>query len=81
MRRTPLEEPATDSGVCVMGSHDHKKHRSAALRELAAAAKAFPQLRICQLIGNATNKPDTFYVTDEELARWLREYVKEHGAV
>lgn len=43
---------------------------------LAKAAKNTPELRICQLIVNATYKSDPFYVEDTDLIRALREYTR-----
>ena len=55
--------------------------RNKALRVLASAIATFPRLRICQLIVNATNVPnsDPYYVTDEALAEALEKYVAVHG--
>lgn len=47
-----------------------------ALRE---AVKAYPDQRVCQIIVNATNRNDPFYVEDSELDRMLRDYAVQAG--
>jgi hypothetical protein len=44
---------------------------------LRDAMLAFPHLRVGQLIWNATNGADLFYLGDKELAEMLRAFVKE----
>ena len=34
-----------------------------------------PELRVCQIIGNATGSNDPYYITDQELKEKLREYM------
>lgn len=43
------------------------------------ASMAFPELRVCQLIVNATGKSDPFYVEDNDLIRMLDEFVQKHA--
>ena len=50
-----------------------RKGHDRALAELTRAAATFPELRIGQLIMNATGKMDIFYVRDEDLARDLSD--------
>lgn len=45
------------------------------LRIIQQASVMFPELRLCQLIVNATGKNFPFYVTDEELRRALQTYM------
>jgi hypothetical protein len=52
-------------------------HRSKALARLVATAEAFPNLRLCQIIVNATHMDEPFYVTDEDLAKALDDYTRE----
>jgi len=49
-----------------------------ALGVLAVAVAKFPQLRICQLIVNATNTKDPFYITDDNLAVMLLDFIQKH---
>lgn len=49
------------------------------LRVIRLAAGAFPDLRLCQLIVNATGKNDPFYVTDEKLRHDLQAYMTLSG--
>jgi hypothetical protein len=41
---------------------------------LARAKQRFPAMRMTQIICNATNKNDPFYVTDEDLIKSLDSY-------
>jgi hypothetical protein len=41
---------------------------------LTRLAKRYPQLRICQIIGNATGSTDPYYVRDGELLAGLLNY-------
>ena len=50
-----------------------------AITVLAVAIAKFPHLRICQLIVNATDRSDPFYVTDSQLASYLRAYISRHA--
>lgn len=59
-----------------------------ALRALADAVKAFPELRVGQIIVNAMTTassygagqthPDVFYTTDEYLAGRINDFVARH---
>jgi hypothetical protein len=48
--------------------------RRAALEALAQCASLYPELRLCQIIVNATGHSDPFYVTDDGLAQKLLDY-------
>lgn len=53
--------------------------RAEALGMVAIAAARFPELRICQIIVNATGASDPFYITDDNLAVMLLEFVQKHA--
>ena len=51
------------------------------LTEITRLSEKYPELRLCQLIGNALpaeerekRDNDIYYVEDAELLRWLREF-------
>jgi uncharacterized protein YihD (DUF1040 family) len=48
--------------------------REALLEVLASAWAAHPELRLCQLIVNASGRNDPFYVEDDDLALDLIHY-------
>lgn len=49
------------------------------LRIMQLAAEAFPNMRLCQLIVNATGQNDPFYVTDEKLRHDLQAFMTQCG--
>ena len=53
---------------------DRSKDRERALTALYLALIRHPDLRICQIISNATGKNDPFYVEDRKLAVDLDDY-------
>jgi hypothetical protein len=53
--------------------------RIAAIETLEAVLDRFPQLRVCQLIANATAQNDVYNVTDEQLLYSLMAYLERHG--
>ena len=53
---------------------DRSKDRERALTALYLALIRYPDLRICQIISNATRKNDPFYVEDRKLAVDLDDY-------
>lgn len=53
--------------------------RAEAVEQLQYAAEAFPHLRLCQIVVNATGVSDPFYVEDERLAECLRDYRRAHA--
>jgi len=58
-----------------------RKGHDRALAELTRAAATFPELRIGQLIMNATGKMDIFYVRDEDLARDLVKFREKQANI
>lgn len=50
-----------------------------AVEAIVVAGGVFPQLRVGQLLKNATSGKNLYYVTDEELATALYTYIEEHG--
>lgn len=46
---------------------------------VAAAQRAFPELRFMQLIGNIFLDEDPYYVSDEEFVEAVFSYIKEHS--
>jgi hypothetical protein len=54
--------------------------RNAAVLALYDCAKVYPQLRLCQIIVNATGHSDPFYVTDDSLAQFLINYLRNGEA-
>ena len=46
---------------------------------LARAKQRFPSMRMTQIICNATNTNDPFYVTDDALTEALEHYCAEHS--
>jgi len=44
---------------------------------LYRAMKTFPDLRLCQIISNATRLGDVFYVTDDVLIARLHQYIED----
>lgn len=50
-----------------------------AVAAIARGMAAFPDLRVCQLIVNATGRNDPFYVEDDLLIICIDRFVKEHG--
>lgn len=46
---------------------------------LAAAKFAFPELRLAQIIVNATSRSDPFYITDDKLADALAAFILQQG--
>jgi hypothetical protein len=52
--------------------------RARALIALRMAAEAMPGLRITQIIANAVDMSDPYYLTDNALAILLERYIKEN---
>jgi hypothetical protein len=51
--------------------------RAAALTALGKASAEFPELRLCQILGNAfPNQKDLYHVTDRDLATGLKKYIE-----
>jgi hypothetical protein len=51
--------------------------RAAALTALGKASAEFPELRLCQILGNAfPNQKDLYHVTDRDLASGLKKYIE-----
>lgn len=55
-----------------------RQEQRAAIRALDRALRRWPNLRICQLIVNATTS-DPYYVTDSDLAAALDRYSAQEG--
>lgn len=49
------------------------------LEVLERGMATFPELRLCQLIGDATKLKDNYYVSDELLIKYTEQFIKEHG--
>ena len=47
-----------------------------AIAALQKAIAQFPELRLCQLIVNATGRSDPYYVEDGELIQYIANYTK-----
>jgi hypothetical protein len=47
--------------------------RKTAIETLALLVERYPNLRICQILGNAVSSGDPYYKTDEDLARELNQ--------
>lgn len=61
-------------------THPNTTERNAALLALFDCARRFPELRICQIIGNATSTTDPYYITDDNLAQALIDYIETQPA-
>ena len=53
--------------------------REKVLEVLKRGMETFPELRVCQLIGNATQLKDNYYVSDELLIKYVEKLIAEHG--
>lgn len=69
---------AVDPLESVLTGGRREKTTGAALFELDQCRRQFPELRLCQIIVNATGRNDPFYVTDDELYEKLMAYRKQH---
>lgn len=63
-----------------MSEKEGDEKRTAALETLAAVSERFPNLRVCQLIANATAVNDSYYVEDSQLTGALMAYLERHGS-
>lgn len=52
---------------------------SKVLEVLERGMKTFPELRLCQLIGNATQLKDNYYVSDELLIKYIEQFITKFG--
>jgi hypothetical protein len=52
---------------------DNRALRQNMIGTLQLLAERYPNLRVGQIIGNAVNSGDMYFVTDEELARGLNQ--------
>lgn len=63
----------------VKGRANTDSDKEVIMRRLLAVWKCMPELRLGQLIMNATNNPDIFYVEDFDLLKCVEDFAARFG--